>query len=349
MKDDMELKRALDALPREIEVPADAWAGVRTRITTGRAEPRRRIREFHWPEAFEPKTIRIAAGIAAVGVVLTYAAAGTRAASYWVYTQWDGTTSRRMQENNRIVALDQPLHAGVRIVTGDRGAAEIHAGNFGFMNVGPSSELRMRPRVGRLGQQMDLLHGGLVARIKAPPGLIVVHTPIGTVTDMGCAYSLYVGDAGNYLSVTSGWVTLENHGALMRVPERFHVVIQRGRHAGTPVFGGTRDSFLLAVRTFDQYPSDAAAVAVAARMARPEDAVSLWHMLRVAPAATRGTIYDRLAQVAPPPRGVTRAGAMALDRAMLDEWWDVLPGAPHPKPSLHERAWLLWLKASSWL
>jgi len=31
-----------------------------------------------------------------------------------------------------------------------------------------------------------------------------------------------------------------------------------------------------------------------------------------------------MAALAPPPAGVTRAGALAGDRAMLDLWWDAL-------------------------
>jgi hypothetical protein len=35
----------------------------------------------------------------------------------------------------------------------------------------------------------------------------------------------------------------------------------------------------------------------------------------------RGAVYDRLAQLAPPPVGVTREGAVGGDRRMLDLWW----------------------------
>jgi hypothetical protein len=58
--------------------------------------------------------------------------------------------------------------------------------------------------------------------------------------------------------------------------------------------------------------------------ARPRDALSLWHLLlRVAPAE-RGLVFDRLAELLPPPRGVTREGVLLGDRAMLDSWWDLL-------------------------
>jgi hypothetical protein len=38
----------------------------------------------------------------------------------------------------------------------------------------------------------------------------------------------------------------------------------------------------------------------------------------------RSRIYDRLARLIPPPRGVTREGVERADRAMLDAWWERL-------------------------
>ena len=58
--------------------------------------------------------------------------------------------------------------------------------------------------------------------------------------------------------------------------------------------------------------------------ARPEDAVTLWHLLASAAPAERDLVFDALARVAPPPVIVTRAGIRAGDRAMRDAWWNAL-------------------------
>jgi hypothetical protein len=76
----------------------------------------------------------------------------------------------------------------------------------------------------------------------------------------------------------------------------------------------------------------AAAVDSALAAARVDDALSLWHLLsRVAPDQ-RGWVYDRLAGLEPPPLGVTRDGVLALNRDMLDLWWNYLPWTAYRKP-----------------
>ena len=58
--------------------------------------------------------------------------------------------------------------------------------------------------------------------------------------------------------------------------------------------------------------------------ARPRDALTLWHLLSRIEGADRGRVYDRMSVLVPPPTGVTREGALAGDRRMLDLWWDDL-------------------------
>ena len=58
--------------------------------------------------------------------------------------------------------------------------------------------------------------------------------------------------------------------------------------------------------------------------ARPRDALTLWHLLQRVDGAARDRVYDRLAQVVPPPPGVTREGVRAGNQRMLEQWWDSL-------------------------
>ena len=52
--------------------------------------------------------------------------------------------------------------------------------------------------------------------------------------------------------------------------------------------------------------------------ARARDALSLWHLLARVEPDERGRVFDRLAELVPPPDGVTRDGVAAGDRAMRD-------------------------------
>jgi hypothetical protein len=48
--------------------------------------------------------------------------------------------------------------------------------------------------------------------------------------------------------------------------------------------------------------------------------VTLWHLLQRVPAELRPRVYQRLADLSPPPGGVTTEGILALDRPMLTRW-----------------------------
>jgi hypothetical protein len=61
--------------------------------------------------------------------------------------------------------------------------------------------------------------------------------------------------------------------------------------------------------------------------ARTRDTLTLWHLLTRTSGADRVRVYERLAQLAPPPSNVTRDGILSLDQRMLDAWKGALePG-----------------------
>ena len=53
---------------------------------------------------------------------------------------------------------------------------------------------------------------------------------------------------------------------------------------------------------------------------RIRDGLTLWHLIPRLDPQSRGLIYDRLAQLLPPPPDVTRDGIIALNPQMLDSW-----------------------------
>jgi hypothetical protein len=66
--------------------------------------------------------------------------------------------------------------------------------------------------------------------------------------------------------------------------------------------------------------------------ARPRDSLTVWHLLFRTSEAERGEVYDRLAQLAPPPNGVTREGILKLDKQMMETWRDALAWTWYTNP-----------------
>ena len=97
---------------------------------------------------------------------------------------------------------------------------------------------------------------------------------------------------------------------------------------GTPFSDRASDSLKAALYRFDFESGGAAALATVLADARDQDAITLWHLLARTGVELRASVYGRLAELVPPPEGVTRAGALRLERRQLEKWWDVLPGSP---------------------
>ena len=56
-------------------------------------------------------------------------------------------------------------------------------------------------------------------------------------------------------------------------------------------------------------------------LARAQDAISLWHLVQRVDVSLRGTVYDRLAALVPPPAAVTRRAVIALESRALEGYW----------------------------
>ena len=81
--------------------------------------------------------------------------------------------------------------------------------------------------------------------------------------------------------------------------------------------------FVRALIAFDHEPrgTRARAIRTVLALARPRDALSLWHVLQRVDPSLRGVVYDRLAALVPPPPGVTRRAAIALESRALEGYW----------------------------
>ncbi len=338
--DDFALKRALDGLPRSIEPAEDLWPGVRARLA---GRPARR--PWSWPPAFEPRTLRIAAGLGVIGVGLSALAVITRAGARWDLAALDGAP--RLEGS--AVTERRRFPVGAVLATDGASRARITVGSIGQVEVDHGTEVRLL--AARAAEHRLALHRGYIhARIDAPPRLFIVETPAGTAVDLGCEYTLHVDSAGlSVLHVTAGWVEFTDRGAMALVPAGFITMGRPGRGIGIPVRERASVPVRQAAAALDAGADADSALARLLRHAERADAVSLWHALQRAAPDARSAVYDRLAALVPPPAGVTRDGALAGDRIMLRLWWERLPGTLPITPDWLRRLWMAWLRVASWL
>lgn len=209
--------------------------------------------------------------------------------------------------------------------TGPDGRARLESA-IGAVEVEPNTRLRLR-RARLTEHRLEMSQGTIHAYIWAPPRLFFVETPSAVAVDLGCQYTLRVDSAGaGRVDVTSGWVAFESNGREAFIPAEGACHTRPGVGPGTPFFGDATEKFRAALEQIDFGPPDSrpAALQTVLSEARPRDALSLWHLLARGNPDERALVYDRLAQLAPPPAGVTRDGILRGDSRMLDLWWEAL-------------------------
>jgi hypothetical protein len=130
------------------------------------------------------------------------------------------------------------------------------------------------------------------------------------------------------LSVVAGWVAFEWQGRETFVPAMAMCVTRPRLGPGTPYFNDSSEDFQNALALFDvaESGSDARsnALQIALAKSRKRDALTLWHLLARADENDRLRVYNRLAELVPPPAQVTPEAVMRRDRAALDLWWEKL-------------------------
>lgn len=277
-----ELLEAAGRLPKSIEPPRDLWPGIEARL--------RRSRRWYW-------VALAAAAVMALVIVKTKSDA-------WNVTWLVGSGPTT-------------LRVGQWVETDASSRALIAVGHIGQVEVRPRTRIQLV--VARADDhRLALARGAIEAKVDTVPRIFFVETPVGTAIDLGCAYTLEMDSLGNgLLHVTAGVVEFQGRGHNARVPMGALVQTRSDVGPGIPYVEDAPEALRRALAA-----SDVRAVLAAAR---PDDAISLWHLLQRVDGegggAQRGAVYDRLASLVPPPAGVTRAAALALDAATLDAYW----------------------------
>lgn len=261
-----------------------------------------------------------AVALVAVGVLLTYR--GPRSA--WDVARLEGAPRIGATE----IGARGRLRVGQAVETDEGSRARINVGLIGEVDVEPNTRIRLL-RAQATDHRLALDHGTMHARITAPPRLFYVETASALATDLGCKYTLSINESGaGLLEVSEGWVAFEKDGRESFVPAGAACVTRPVLGPGTPYFMATSDALRTALLKVDfdatSAAERAAALDIVLREARRHDALTLWHMLSRVRGDEIGRVYDRLAELVPPPTDVSRDAIVQGNRHMLDRWWDRL-------------------------
>ncbi|HEY6853662.1 MAG TPA: FecR domain-containing protein [Gemmatimonadales bacterium] len=301
MNEDELLKRARQ-LPASIEPPRDLWPDIAARINRPARTP-------------APVWLALAASVVVlVGGWLALRPAGT---SWRVATLAGRPTigARRIESRGR-------LRVGQELVTDGQSRARVTVGTIGEVAVEPNTRLRLLAAAAN-DQRLALERGTISAQVDAPPRIFFVETPAGVAADLGCAYTLTVDSTGRgVIHVTAGYVEFAAAGRRSIVSLGSWAETRPGVGPGIPYVSDAPAALRDALTQFDFAGGGSQAALAALAAARPQDATSLWHLLQRVDQRLRARVYERLAALAPPPPGVTRAAVLRLDAAALDAWWN---------------------------
>ena len=220
------------------------------------------------------------------------------------------------------------LRPGDMLQTGPSSSAQVKIANIGRLMLDPNTRIRLLVTQAN-EHRIALDRGKLEASTSSPPRVFVVETPSATAVDLGCRYTLEVQDDGSsLLHVLHGLVALERGGRESIVPAGAFSRSRSGAEPGTPFYDDSSaelQSALGQVDSLKEGPERTRQLDIVLQHARARDALSLWHLIPKLDFPSRGLLYDRLAQLRPPPAGVTRDGIMALDAKMLNALKKIVP------------------------
>jgi hypothetical protein len=243
------------------------------------------------------------------------------------------------------------LGVGQWLETDSASRAEISVASIGQVQIDPNTRVRLletQPTEHRL----ELARGKMSARIWAPPRLFFVDTPSAVAADLGCAYTLEVDDSGaSLLRVTFGWVALELKDRESVVPSGAACQTRPGIGPGTPYFEDVSPAFREALTQFD-FAGDPATrkAGLDSLLEEPAEArntLTLWHLLSRVEGNDRVRVYEKLASLWPPPKGVTREGILNLDQEMLQRWKDNLAAGWIKRPPVPTSVADAWWRVKS--
>jgi hypothetical protein len=304
----------------DIRTPESIWSGIEHSLDRALARASFRGRaidaRFRWTSG---RVLAIAASLVLViGVAVTILLFRS-SRSGWAVDRLAGTPRIDSEQ----ISGEAKLKVGQWIETDRNSRARLRPGDIGEVEVEPDSRARLL-KSAKDEYRLDLERGEVKAKISAPPRLFFVNTPSATAIDLGCAYTLHVDRSGSgKIAVTAGLVELVANGRKSTIPAEAECLTRPGTGPGTPYFEDASEEFKAALATLDFGGSEQRSELLPTILhdARKRDSLTLWHLLARVEGNDRELVYERLAELVPPPPGVTLAGIMQLDPDMLESWF----------------------------
>jgi hypothetical protein len=305
-----------------VSAPESLWEDLQTQLATGQPGKPATFNSGRRFNLLRPQFVLVAAVVLlAVGLGFWIYLRETQ--PFWEVARLDGTPF----VGSRGIKAKGKLGLGQWLETDSGSRAEIEVSSIGHVEIDPNTRVRLvetKPTEHRL----ELAEGRLSARIWAPPRLFFVDTPSAVAADLGCAYTLEVDKQGaSLLRVTSGWVALQLKDRESMVPAGAACATRPGIGPGTPYFEDASENFRAALTKLDfdsAAPDKTESLNSLLSGARVRDTLTLWHLLARVEGSDRARVYDRMAELVPPPEGVTRDEVMSLNQHELDLWKDRL-------------------------
>lgn len=195
--------------------------------------------------------------------------------------------------------------------------AELVIADIGRARLGAGTRVRLE-RTSAERHQLFLERGTMHAKVNAPPRIFAVATPGASVVDLGCEYTLEIDERGaGAIDVLTGKVEIEGADRqLVVLPAGTRARLLPGRRAGLPLVNDAPAALVEAARAFDDRAPGAVERVLAA--ARAEDAFTVVNLAMIVRDGKRG-VLARLAELSPPPTGVSIESAVA-DPQQLARW-----------------------------
>lgn len=318
-----QLREQIAALPRSIKPGRDLWPEVEERLTglnlasVGPASVQGKRQPITSRTGFG-RMFRVLAATAAVFIL---AAAG----AWWYFLQpasgWNvAIREGRAWLGSQEISGESRITVGETLRTSEQGKVLIEVGLIGQVHVEPNTHIRL-VEASLTDHRLALEKGTISARIFAPPRLFFVETPSALAVDLGCVYTLSVDESGaGLLRVSSGWVALEYNGRSSIVPAGAMCKTRPGFGPGTPYQEDASARLVDALEQVDFGNGGSQTLGSILDESRNMDSITLWHLFLRTGGADRAAVYDRLATLVPPPRGVTRDGMLMGDSDMMQRW-----------------------------
>jgi hypothetical protein len=217
----------------------------------------------------------------------------------------------------------QVLRRGQTVETGPNFSARLSAAAIGEVTLEPGSRLRML-EANAEEQRLALDHGTIHAFIWAPPRQFRVNVPSATTVDLGCRYSLNVSANGTgTLHVEMGWVAFEWEHLESFIPAGASCETRPHRGPGIPYFDDASPAMVRALKEYEQNQAPEA-LHTTLSLARPKDAISIWHLLTRTQGQERVIAFTRFSELVKLPGDLTKQRVLQGDPSAIDEMWNAL-------------------------